>query len=99
MSRWPGGWSPTPRRHVPPEGRGIGLMFQDFALFPHLSVTRNVAFGLSGPAAERAERARALLDRVGLGAPRRQVSRTSSPAASSSGWRWPGRWRRGRRSS
>jgi iron(III) transport system ATP-binding protein len=54
-------------RHVPPEGRGIGLMFQDFALFPHLSVTRNVAFGLSGPAAERAGRARALLDRVGLG--------------------------------
>jgi iron(III) transport system ATP-binding protein len=54
-------------RHVPPEGRGIGLMFQDFALFPHLSVTRNVAFGLSGPTAERAGRARALLDRVGLG--------------------------------
>ena len=31
---------------VPPEGRSIGLMFQDFALFPHLSVAQNVAFGL-----------------------------------------------------
>lgn len=32
---------------VPPEQRGIGLMFQDFALFPHLSVAQNVGFGLS----------------------------------------------------
>jgi len=51
-------------RHVPPEGRGIGLMFQDFALFPHLDVARNVAFGLSGP--DREGRVRRLLDRVGL---------------------------------
>ena len=53
-------------RHVPPEGRGVGLMFQDFALFPHLSVARNVGFGLTGPAPGRAARVRALLDRVGL---------------------------------
>ncbi len=53
---------------MPPEGRGIGLMFQDFALFPHLDVARNVAFGLSGPDAARAERVRRLLDRVGLAA-------------------------------
>lgn len=55
-----------PDRHVPPEGRGIGLMFQDFALFPHLSVARNVAFGLAGPTAARSERAQTLLERVGL---------------------------------
>ena len=33
---------------VPPEGRSIGLMFQDFALFPHLTVAQNVGFGLRG---------------------------------------------------
>lgn len=53
-------------RHLPPEARAIGLMFQDFALFPHLRVEENIAFGLSGPAAARAERVRGLLDRVGL---------------------------------
>jgi iron(III) transport system ATP-binding protein len=31
-----------PRTHLPPERRGIGLMFQDFALFPHLSILDNV---------------------------------------------------------
>ena len=41
-------------------------MFQDFALFPHLTVARNVAFGLSGPAAAKSERALSLLSRVGL---------------------------------
>ncbi|MGF1551179.1 MAG: ABC transporter ATP-binding protein [Paracoccaceae bacterium] len=34
------------RRHMAPEAREVGLMFQDFALFPHLSVAENVAFGL-----------------------------------------------------
>ena len=42
---------------VPPERRSIGLMFQDFALFPHLSVADNVAFGLTLPRAEARPRA------------------------------------------
>jgi iron(III) transport system ATP-binding protein len=50
--------------HVPPEGRSIGLMFQDFALFPHLTVAKNVGFGLGGPG--RAGRIEQLLARVGL---------------------------------
>ena len=54
------------RLHLPPEARGVGLMFQDFALFPHLSVAENVAFGLRGPRAERLARAEALLERVSL---------------------------------
>ncbi len=54
--------------NVPPEERSIGLMFQDFALFPHLSVADNVAFGLKGARADKRARAEALLNRVHLGA-------------------------------
>lgn len=53
---------------VPPEGRGIGLMFQDFALFPHLSVAGNVAYGLSGSARKNRDRVQQLLERVGMSA-------------------------------
>jgi iron(III) transport system ATP-binding protein len=56
-----------PERFVPPEKRGVGLMFQDFALFPHLSILDNVMFGLRGLDRIEAERAaRAILDRVGM---------------------------------
>jgi iron(III) transport system ATP-binding protein len=54
-------------RFVPPEKRGVGLMFQDFALFPHLSILSNVMFGLKALDKAEAERAaRAILDRVGM---------------------------------
>lgn len=51
---------------VPPERRAIGLMFQDFALFPHLSVADNVAFGLQGTRPQKRARVTELLERVHL---------------------------------
>jgi molybdate transport system ATP-binding protein len=52
---------------VAPERRRIGMVFQDHALFPHLSAWRNVAYPLAGlPRDERRRRAHELLDRLGL---------------------------------
>jgi iron(III) transport system ATP-binding protein len=57
----------TPGMRVPPEERAIGVVFQDYALFPHLTVARNVTFGLRKlDAAERKRRADRMLELVGL---------------------------------
>ncbi|GAA6141535.1 ABC transporter ATP-binding protein [Hydrogenophaga sp. 5NK40-0174] len=53
--------------HVPAEKRRIGMVFQDYALFPHLSVGRNVAFGIHGKSrTEQSRRVAEMLDLVGL---------------------------------
>src|SRR5512141_1527018 len=54
----------------PPQKRGFGMVFQHYALFPHMPVEDNVAFGLEArgvPKAKRLERARSALESVGLG--------------------------------
>lgn len=54
--------------HVPAEKRRIGMVFQDYALFPHLDVERNVGFGIHHlPKPERAARVAEVLEWVGLG--------------------------------
>ena len=55
------------RLFVPPHLRRIGMVFQDYALFPHLNVADNIAFGLSGHSAEaRKARVAELLSLIGL---------------------------------
>jgi iron(III) transport system ATP-binding protein len=57
----------TAERHVPAERRRIGMVFQDYALLPHLTAIRNVEFGLRGMSpAERKSRAMQFLEQVGL---------------------------------
>ena len=53
---------------VPPPGRGIGFLFQDFALFPHLTVAQNIAYGMTRrQRATDTGRVEALLERIRLG--------------------------------
>lgn len=62
-------WNGASLRHVPTNKRDFGLMFQDFALFPHMDVSDNVAFGLkmlSIPSHETKIRVRETLELVGL---------------------------------
>ena len=56
-----------PRAFVEPERRRVGMVFQDYALFPHITIAANVAFGLQGMGRAEARRtADAMLQRVGL---------------------------------
>ena len=57
----------TPDMDVPPERRAVGMVFQEYTLFPHLTVAQNILFGLSGRAKEeRRERLLEVLDLVKL---------------------------------
>lgn len=67
---WLGGrFAASQSAFVPPEKRGVGMVFQDHALFPHLNVFDNVAFGLRGKAPAQARQiAGEMLEMVGLAA-------------------------------
>lgn len=57
----------SPTEHVAPEDRRIGMMFQDYALFPHLTVNENIGFGVRGvPRRERMSRVEEMLEIVHL---------------------------------
>ena len=84
-----------PMTGVPPYDRDVNTVFQDYALFPHMTVGDNVAYGLmiresaaGGAAAAR----RGDAEHGGAGRPRPPASRASSPADSGSAWRWPAPW-------
>ena len=79
---------------LPPYKRDVNTVFQSYALFPHLDVYENVAFGLRRKKVEKG----AIHDRViealswSTCPASRSASRPSFPAASSSASRWRGRW-------
>jgi sn-glycerol 3-phosphate transport system ATP-binding protein len=85
--------------HAAPAERGVSMVFQSYALFPHLTVAQNILFGLEVRKVPKAER------RSGWRRPPASsaspscstASPRSSPAASSSAWRWAApSWRRRR---
>src|SRR3989338_5830764 len=59
------------RHFVPPEARGVGIVFQDYALFPHLTAAQNIAFGIRNVSPEervrRTQRALRITEMEGLG--------------------------------
>jgi putative spermidine/putrescine transport system ATP-binding protein len=78
---------------LPPYERDVNTVFQDYALFPHMTVGQNVAYGLmikKVARPEREKRVRDMLELVRLGW--KIANRASYPAASGSGSRWPAPW-------
>ena len=77
--------------------RVFGMIFQDFQFFPHLTALQNITeaprYVLKMPLADAKDRALAASRPRGPGGPRRGLSVASFPAARSSGWRSPVRWR------
>ena len=83
---------------LPAYRREMGLVFQSYALFPHMNVAGNVAFGLEMRGMARAARAARVAEMLALTRLESFAARfrASCRAGSSNGWRWRGRWRCGR---
>ena len=89
------------RRVVPPEARGMGMVFQNYAVWPHKTVFENVVFGLKLRKVPAAAAKKQVADDARAGQPHRAwrgAIRTSSPAASSSASRSRAAWWSSRRS-
>jgi len=73
-------WCDTRARvFLPPQARRVGLLFQDYALFPHLTTEHNVQYGLGAlPESERRERSRSLFSLLGLEGLERRLPRELS---------------------
>ena len=85
-----------------PKHRDVAMVFQNYALYPHMTVAQNIGIGLKLRKRPKAEVAAEGGRRGARARPRaaaRRASRRSSPAASASGWRWGGRWCASRRRS
>jgi len=84
---------------VPTRSRGLAMVFQNYAVFPHMTVYENIAFGLR---MQRADRQR-VADLVGRAAqllhiePYPSAIPATCRAGSASGWRWRARWPSNRR--
>ena len=84
-----------PVEDVPPYERNVNMVFQSYALFEHLDVAGNVAFGLKRRKVPKDEITQPGRRGARAGQPLRagrRRARTSSRAGSGSAWRWPGRW-------
>lgn len=80
--------------HVPANERGLGFVFQNYALFPHMKIFDNVAYGLrirGDSASVIKDKVRGRLQWWAWPKPKSGI-RTSSPGANSSEWRWRASW-------
>lgn len=79
---------------LPPQQRRVGLLFQSYALFPHMTLEQNVACGCGRTRpfqAERAARCAAMIQKLGLSGPGKTPARQLS-GRRSSGRHWPASW-------
>ncbi len=80
----------SPSRTLPPEQRNMSMIFQSYALWPHMTVAENVAYGLTLRKMDKAAIAAKVNGILGITQARRagaSAIRASSPAGSSSAWR------------
>jgi spermidine/putrescine transport system ATP-binding protein len=80
--------------HVPPNKRPTNMVFQSYAIFPHLDVGQNVGFGLRKKGLDKAEmtpRGRRGAGDGGAGGYEKRARRMRCRAGSASAWRWPAR--------